>query len=132
MMTRVRVASVLVAVVAGDYALLTLVNGRLTDFGVTAGIWVGCSTAAGLIAYASRRRRQAMARDVRLFGSAVIGRRLPLADNSARHAETRANSQANHPDSLTGSVRACAGYARLVLTPESTRRAQAARGAITT
>lgn len=62
MMTRVRVASVLVAVVAGDYALLTLVNGRLTDFGVTAGIWVGCSTAAGLIAYASKRRRQAMAR----------------------------------------------------------------------
>lgn len=62
MMTRVRVASVLVAVVAGDYALLTLVNGRLTDFGVTAGIWAGSSAAAGLITYGSKRRRQAMAR----------------------------------------------------------------------
>lgn len=62
MMTRLRVASLFVAVVAGDYALLVLINGRLIDFGVTAGICAGSLAAAGLIAYASRRRRQAVAR----------------------------------------------------------------------
>lgn len=62
MMTGLRVASLFVAVVAGDYALLMLINGRLIDFGVTAAICAGSSAAAGLIAYGSRRRRQAIAR----------------------------------------------------------------------
>ena len=61
-MTRLRIASVFVAVVAGDYAVLMLINGQLIDFGVTAAICAGFSVAAGLIAYAGRRRRKAVAR----------------------------------------------------------------------
>jgi hypothetical protein len=61
-MTRLRVASLLVAVVAGDYAALMLIDGQLIDFGATAAICAGSSAAAGLIAYAGRRRRKAMAR----------------------------------------------------------------------
>ena len=61
-MTRLRMAFVFVAVVAGDYAILTLIDGRLTDFSITATICGGSSAAAGLIAYADRRRRKAVAR----------------------------------------------------------------------
>jgi hypothetical protein len=61
-MTRLRMVSLFVAVVAGDYAALMLINGQLTDFGVTAAICAGSSAAAGLIAYAGRRRRKAVAR----------------------------------------------------------------------
>ena len=61
-MTRLRNACLFVAVVAGDYAVLTLIDGQLTDFGVTAAICAGSSVAAGLIAYACRRRRKAVAR----------------------------------------------------------------------
>ena len=62
MMTRLRIASVFVAVVAGDYAVLMLIDGRLIDFGVGAAVCAGSSVAAGLIAYADRRRRKAVAR----------------------------------------------------------------------
>jgi hypothetical protein len=58
-MTRLRIASLFVAVVTGDYAALMLVDGQLTDFGVTAAICAGSSAAAGLTAYAGRRRRKA-------------------------------------------------------------------------
>ena len=61
-MTRLRIASLFVAVVAGDYAVLMLIDGQLIDFGVTAAICAGSSVAAGLIAYAGRRRRKAVAR----------------------------------------------------------------------
>jgi len=61
-MTRLRIASLFVAVVAGDYAALMLIDGQLIDFGVTAAICAGSSVAAGLIAYAGRRRRKAAAR----------------------------------------------------------------------
>src|ERR1700752_231499 len=61
-MTRLRMASLFVAVVAGDYAALMLIDGQLIDFGVTAAICAGSSVAAGLIAYAGRRRRKAVAR----------------------------------------------------------------------
>ncbi len=61
-MTRVRTASLFVAVVAGDYAVLMLINGRLIDFGVAAAVSAGSSAAAGLIAFAGRRRRKALAR----------------------------------------------------------------------
>ena len=61
-MTRLRIAFLFVAVVAGDYAALTLINGQLIDFGVTAAICAGSSAAAGLIAYLGRRRRKAVAR----------------------------------------------------------------------
>jgi hypothetical protein len=61
-MTRLRTASLFVAVVAGDYAALMLIDGQLTDFGVTAAICAGSSVAAGLIAYAGRRHRKSMVR----------------------------------------------------------------------
>jgi hypothetical protein len=72
-MIRLRIASLFVAVVAGDYAALMLIHGQLIDFGVAAAICAGSSVAAGLIAYADdedarrrhelgRRRREAVAR----------------------------------------------------------------------
>jgi hypothetical protein len=60
-MTRLRMASLFVAVVAGDYAVLRLIYGQLTDFGVSAAVCAGSSVAAGLIAHAGRRRRKAVA-----------------------------------------------------------------------
>jgi hypothetical protein len=67
-MTRLRIASLFVAVVAGAYAALMLIACQLIDFGVAAAICAGSSAAAGLIAYAGRRRRKAVAR-----GRAAVG-----------------------------------------------------------
>ena len=61
-MTRLRIASLFVAVLTGDYAALMLINAQLTDFGVAAAICAASAAAAGLITYAGRRRRKAMAR----------------------------------------------------------------------
>src|SRR5262249_5525319 len=61
-MTRLRIASLSVAVVAGAYAALMLIDCQLVDFGVAAAICAGSSVAAGLIAYADTRRRKAVAR----------------------------------------------------------------------
>jgi hypothetical protein len=61
-MTQLRIASLLVAVVAGAYAALMLIDCQLIDFGVAAAICAGSSVAAGLIAYAGGRRRKAVAR----------------------------------------------------------------------
>jgi hypothetical protein len=72
-MTRLRIAFLLVAVVAGDYAALMLIDGQLIDFGAAAAICAGSSVAAGLIAWADdeaarrehelgRRRRNAVTR----------------------------------------------------------------------
>jgi hypothetical protein len=72
-MTRLRIASLFVAVVAGDYAALMLIDGQLIHFGVAAAICAGSSVTAGLIAYADdevarrqhalgRRRRKAVTR----------------------------------------------------------------------
>ena len=61
-MTRLRITSLFVAVVAGDYAVLMLIDGEPIDFGVAATICAGSAVAAGLIAYAGARRRQAVAR----------------------------------------------------------------------
>jgi hypothetical protein len=62
MIRRLRIASLFVAVVSGDYAVLMLINGQPTDSGVTAAICAGSWVAAGLIGYADRRRREAVAR----------------------------------------------------------------------
>jgi hypothetical protein len=61
-MTRLRIAVLFVAVAAGDYAALMLIDGRLINFGVAAAICAGSSVASGLTAYADRRRRNALAR----------------------------------------------------------------------
>ena len=122
-MTRLRIASLFVAVVAGDYAALMLIDGQLIHFGVAAAICAGSSVAAGLIAYADdedARRQQSWAGDAarrwrgdeRPSGSAVTSRRLPPPTNSARYAEARAKHEVTHPDSLTGRNRAYAGHAR--------------------
>ena len=57
-MTRLRIASLFLAVVAGDYAALRLIYGQLTDFGVSAAVCAGSLVTAGLIAHADNRRRQ--------------------------------------------------------------------------
>ena len=61
-MTGLRIGFLFVAVVAGAYAALMLIDGQLIDFGVAAAICAGSSVAAGLIAYAAGRRRKAVAR----------------------------------------------------------------------
>ena len=55
-MTELRIASLLVAVVAGAYAALMLIDCQLIDFGVAAAVCAGSSVAAGVIGYAGRRR----------------------------------------------------------------------------
>lgn len=62
MTRRLHIALLFVAVVSGDNAVLMLINGQLIDFVVTAAVCAGSSVAAGLIAYAGRRRRKAVAR----------------------------------------------------------------------
>lgn len=61
-MSRLANASLFVAAVAGDYAALTLIDGQLTDFGVSTAVCAGSLVSAGLNARAANRRRQAMAR----------------------------------------------------------------------
>jgi hypothetical protein len=61
-MTQLHIASLLVAVAAGAYAALMLIDCQLIDFGVTATICAGSSVAAGLTAYVGRRRSKAVAR----------------------------------------------------------------------
>jgi hypothetical protein len=78
-MTGLRIASLFVAVVAGDYAALMLIEGQLIDFGVAAAICAASSFAAGLIAYADGRHRKAVARE----RAAVWERRDQQAANAA-------------------------------------------------
>src|SRR4051812_33802837 len=61
-MTRLRIGALFLAVVAGDYAVLMLIYGQLTDFGVTAAICAGSLVTAGLTAHAENRRRKTVAR----------------------------------------------------------------------
>lgn len=61
-MSRLRIATLFMAVVSGDYAALRLIYGQLADFGVSVAVCAGSLAAAGLIARADNRRRNAMAR----------------------------------------------------------------------
>lgn len=89
-MTRLRIGSLLVPVLAGDYAVLMLINGQLIDFGVAAAICAASLVAAGLIAYMSRRRRKAMARgraavwERRDLQAATAGQRCPLCGDACQ------------------------------------------------
>lgn len=69
-MNRARIACLFVAVVSGDYAALTLIEGQLIDFAVTAAVCAGSLVTAGLIAHADNRRRQAVA-----WGRAAVWQR---------------------------------------------------------
>src|SRR4051812_27676910 len=92
-MTRLRIASQFVAVVAGACAALMLIDGQLIDFGVAAAICAASSVAAGLIAYAGGRRRRATppgggaGTSGRLRGP--TNRRLTSPTSSARYAKAR-------------------------------------------
>jgi hypothetical protein len=90
-MTGLRIASLFVAVVAGDYAALMLIDGQLIDFGVAAAICAGSSVAAGLIAYADdedARRQHELGR----------GRRKAVARGRAAVWERRDQQAATAPD----------------------------------
>ena len=50
-MTRLGRASVFLAVFAGGYAILMLINGQLTDFGVSAGVCAVALLGAALFAW---------------------------------------------------------------------------------
>lgn len=75
-MTRLHTAALFVAVLAGAYAALMLINDRLTDFGVAAAICAASSVAAALFAYA--------------------GRRLSPPPDSARYAQAHVKRETTH------------------------------------
>jgi hypothetical protein len=60
-MTRLGRASALLAVFAGDYAILMLINGQLTDFDVSAGICAVALLGAALFVYVFRLSRKTLA-----------------------------------------------------------------------
>ncbi|ASL10197.1 hypothetical protein MYCOZU1_03700 [Mycobacterium intracellulare subsp. chimaera] len=60
-MNGLRIAALIVAAVAGDYAVFALIGGQLSDFGVSTVVCAGSLVTAGLIARGANRRRQAMA-----------------------------------------------------------------------
>jgi hypothetical protein len=55
-MTRLGRASALLAVFAGEYAILMLIDGQLTDFGVSAGVCAVALLRATLFEYVVRLR----------------------------------------------------------------------------
>jgi hypothetical protein len=61
-MTRLARASVLIAVFAGDYAILMLIDGQLTDFDVSASICAAALLGASLFEYVARLSRKTLAR----------------------------------------------------------------------
>ncbi len=120
-MTRLRIASLVVAVVTGDYAALMLIDCQLTDFGVAAAICAGSSITAGLVAYVGRRRRKAVARG----RAAVWERRDRQAANAAdQQCPLCGNTSQKISDSPRfvdrQGARLCAACA-LALNPEPTR-----------
>jgi hypothetical protein len=60
-MTRPGRASALIAVFAGGYAILMLINGQLTDFDVSAGIGAAGLLGATLFEYVARLSRKTLA-----------------------------------------------------------------------
>jgi hypothetical protein len=122
-MTRLRMAALFVAVVAGDCAALMLVVDQLIDFGVAAAICAGSSVAAGLIAYVDdedarrqhelgKRRRKVVARGRAVIWEGRDQQAASAADQHDRYAEARAKNGVTHPDSLTGRAHAYAWRAR--------------------
>ena len=116
-MTRLRIASMFVAVVAGAYAALMLIDGQLADFGVAAAICAGCSVAAGMIAYAGTRRRKAVARG----RAAVWERRDQQAAAADQPCPLCGGAHQKLSDSPRFVDRQGARHARRPSTPEPTR-----------
>jgi hypothetical protein len=113
-------AFLFVAVVAGDYAVLTLIDGQLIDFGVNAAICGGALVAAEAIAYAGARRRKAEARG----RAAVWERRDQKAAANDQQCPLCGGARQNPSDSPRfvdrQSARLCAACAP-ALNPEPTR-----------
>ena len=92
-MIRLRIAVLFVAVVAGDYAALMLIDCQLVHFGVAAAVCGGSSVAAGLIAYAddeNARRQHELGRRRR---TAVARRRAAVPEHADLQAATVADQQ---------------------------------------
>jgi hypothetical protein len=92
-MTRLRIALLFVAVVAGDYAALMLIDCQLIHFGVAAAVCGGSSVAAALIAYADdedARRQHELGRRRR---KAVTRGRAAIRDRRDQQAATAADQQ---------------------------------------
>jgi hypothetical protein len=119
-MNRLRIACLFLAVVAGDYAALRLIYGQLRDFGVSVAICAGSLVTAGLIAYADRRRRKAVARgraavwERRDQQAAPADQRCPLC-GGARQKPSESSSFVDRQG-----ARLCAACAS-VLNPEPAR-----------
>lgn len=80
-MTRLGRASALLGVFAGFYAILMLINDRITVFGRSAGVSAVASLAAALLEYVVRPSRKTLANE----RAAVWERR----DRDAREAATK-------------------------------------------
>ena len=127
-MTRLRMAFSFVAVVAGDYAILTLIDGQLTDFGISATVCAGSTTAAGLIAYADRQRRKAARRGraavwERRDTQAAADQQCPLCGGAGR-------KQSDSPRFVDRQRARYAGNARRLSTPSRHDESAAGLGAI--
>ena len=104
-----RIAFLFVAVVAGYYATLMLIDGQLIHFGVAAAICAGSSVAAGLIAYAGRRRRKAVARGRAVVWERRDQRAATAADQQCPLWGGARQKLSDSPGSLTGSARPMRG-----------------------
>lgn len=80
-MTRLGRASALVAVFAGDYAILMLINGQLIDFNVSAGVCAVALLGAAVSEYVVRLSRKTLA-----HGRAAVWER---RDREAREVATK-------------------------------------------
>jgi len=92
-MTRLRIACLFVAVVAGDYAALMLIDCQLIHFGVAAAVCGGSSVAAGLIAYADDEDARRQHELGRRRGTAVARRRAAVPEHADLQAATVADQQ---------------------------------------
>jgi hypothetical protein len=137
-MTQLRIASQLVAVIAGAVAAFMLIDCQLIDFGVAAAICGGSSVAAGLIAYTGRRRGMAVARgrvavwegrdqqaavaadeQCPLFGGArqTLNTSTKFVDRpGARHARLP-STQSRHDEPAPGLGASSDGYATRTVVP---------------
>jgi hypothetical protein len=120
MMTRLRIVSLFVAVVSGDYAALALIDGQLIDFGVSAAICAGSSVAAGLITYAGRRRRKAVARG-RMAVWERRDRQAAAADQQCPLCGGASQKPSDSPRFVDRQGARLCGACALALNPEPTR-----------
>jgi hypothetical protein len=90
--SRLRIASLFLAVVSGDYAALRLIYGQLADFGLSVAVCAGSLAAARWITHADNQRRRAVARgraavwERRDQQAAITGHRCPSCGGAGQKA----------------------------------------------